>query len=52
MKVAYDTVVCDVDDGTFELTAPIGHGEIPVTVAAASDTDLRTAGTAVERLTI
>ncbi|MFW6320213.1 MAG: glycoside hydrolase family 15 protein [Halohasta sp.] len=52
VKVNGDTEVCEVEDGSFELTAPIGHGEIPVTVAAASDTDLRRAGTAVERFTI
>jgi hypothetical protein len=52
VKVTADTVIADVEDGEFELTIPISHGEVPVTVAAASDTDLRTAGTAVERFTI
>jgi glucan 1,4-alpha-glucosidase len=52
VKVTADTVMETVEDGTFELTIPIGHGEVPVTVAAASSTDLRTAGTAVERFTI
>jgi glucan 1,4-alpha-glucosidase len=41
-----------VDNGTFELTLPIGHGKTTVTVAAATDTDLRAAGTTVEQMTI
>ncbi|MFO7834026.1 MAG: glycoside hydrolase family 15 protein, partial [Halohasta sp.] len=52
VKVTTDSVVAEVEDGEFELTIPIGKGEIPVTVAAASDTDLRQAATTVERFTI
>ena len=52
VKLTADSVIAEVDDGEFELTIPIGKGEVPVTVAAASDTDLRQAATAVERFTI
>ena len=52
VKVTADSTIVEVEDGEFELTIPIDHGEVPVTVAAASDTDLRRAGTAVERFTI
>jgi len=52
VKVTADSVITEVEDGEFELTIPIDHGEVPVTVAAASNTDLRRAGTAVERFTI
>jgi len=40
------------EDGTFTLTLPAGHGKTTVTVAAATDTDLRAAGTTVTRFTI
>ena len=52
VKLTEQTVIEEVEDGEFSLTLPIGHGEVPVTVAAASDTDLRVAGTAVERFTV
>jgi len=52
VKVGDETVVESVEDDAFELSVPLADGKVSVTVAAASDTDLRTAGTAVERFTI
>jgi len=52
VKVDDEAVIETVEDGEFSLRLPITHGEVPVTVAAASDSDLRVAGTAVERFTI
>ena len=47
-----ESTTVTVDNGTFELTLPAGHGKTTVTVAAATDTDLTAAGTTVERITI
>jgi len=52
VKLTSESVIAEIEDGEFELTIPLGKSEVPVTVAVASDTDLRTAGTAVERFTI
>ena len=47
-----ESTTVTVDNGTFELTLPAGHGKTTVTVAATTDTDLTAAGTTVERITI
>ena len=52
MKATDEASVTTVDDGEFELTLPVSHGERTVTVAAASDEDLSNAGTTVKEITI
>ncbi|TQQ79740.1 glucoamylase [Halonotius terrestris] len=52
VKASADAAVTTVEDGEFEVTLPIGHGERTVTLAAASEADLSTAGTTVEQVTI
>ena len=47
-----ESTITTVDNGSFTLTLPAGHGKTTVTVAAATTTDLRAAGTAVEQFTI
>jgi hypothetical protein len=43
------TLASVTEDGRFELEVPVERGDTPLVVAAATDTDLATAGTTVER---
>ncbi len=52
VKATKEAVIETVEDGSFELEVPIGHGETPVTVAVATDSNLTEAGTTVERFSI
>jgi glucan 1,4-alpha-glucosidase len=52
MKASDEAAVTTVENGEFELTLPVSHGERTVTVAAASDEELSTAGTTVRELSI
>jgi glucan 1,4-alpha-glucosidase len=52
VKTPAETVHVEPEDGRFETHVSIQHGENRVVVAAATDTDLERAGTAVERLAL
>ncbi|SDX88735.1 glycoside hydrolase family 15 protein [Halobellus clavatus] len=52
VKTPTETQVVDPDEGSFEASLDIEHGENQITVAAASDEDLSVAGTNVTRLTL
>ena len=52
IRTPSETVLVEPDDGEFETVVRIEHGENQVTVAAASDADLREAGTTVRRFTL
>jgi len=52
VKGSSEATVTTVADGEFKISLPIGHGERTVTVAVASSTDLSTAATTVEQLSI
>ncbi|WP_224335723.1 glycoside hydrolase family 15 protein [Haloprofundus halobius] len=46
------TALVEPEDGTYEATVDISHGENQIIVAAATDIDLETAGTTVKRFTL
>jgi len=52
VKTPSGTVCFEPDDGTFERRLPTEYGENVVTVAAASEVDIETAGTTVRRLSL
>ena len=52
-KATAEATITEVDeDGTFALTVPVERGDCPLTVAAATTTDLADAGTTVDRRSI
>jgi glucan 1,4-alpha-glucosidase len=52
VKTPSETKLVDPEDGSFETNLDIEYGENQITVAAATDTDLTVAGTAVTRFTL
>ncbi|SFR69415.1 glycoside hydrolase family 15 protein [Halogeometricum limi] len=52
VKTPSETKMVEPEEGTFEAVLRIEHGENQVTVAAATDEDLTTAGTNVTRFTL
>ncbi len=52
VKAGENTAIDTDAGGSFELAVPINRGETNVSVAAATGTDLRSAGTTVERFSI
>jgi hypothetical protein len=52
VKTPSETTLVEPEDGSFEASLRIEHGENQVTVAAATDADLTAAGTRVTRFTL
>jgi glucan 1,4-alpha-glucosidase len=52
VKTPSETTLVEVEDGSFEARPEIEYGENQITVAAATDRDLRVAGTSVTRFTL
>ncbi|WP_224449625.1 glycoside hydrolase family 15 protein [Haloprofundus salilacus] len=52
VRTREETVIVEPEDGTYEATVGISHGENQIIVAAATDTDLEAAGTTVKRFTL
>jgi hypothetical protein len=52
VRTPSETAWVEVEDGEYEARLKIEYGENQVTVAAASSTDLLSAGTTVERFTL
>ncbi|MFD1686324.1 glycoside hydrolase family 15 protein [Halobellus litoreus] len=52
VKTPSETALVDPVEGSFETSLDIEHGENQVTVASATDRDLRAAGTSVARFTL
>jgi hypothetical protein len=52
VKTPSETALVDPVEGSFETSLDIEHGENQITVAAASDEELRSAGTSVTRFTL
>ena len=52
VKTPSETALVEPEDGSFEASLQIEHGENQVTVAAATDADLTAAGTRVTRFTL
>ncbi|WP_117590960.1 glycoside hydrolase family 15 protein [Haloprofundus halophilus] len=52
VRTSEGTALVEPEDGTYEAAIDISHGENQIIVAAATDTDLETAGTTVKRFTL